>query len=63
MVARADLLDEVWEPDYDGGSNVVDVVMRSLRRKLGDRAFDDRDGARCGLPPAPELSVQLPTKR
>ena len=38
VVARGDLLDEVWEPDYDGGSNVVDVVVRSLRRKLGDRA-------------------------
>jgi hypothetical protein len=38
VVTREALLDEVWEPNYDGGSNVVDVVMRSLRRKLGDRA-------------------------
>lgn len=38
VVSRADLLDDVWEPDYDGGSNVVDVVMRGLRHKLGDHA-------------------------
>ncbi len=34
-VSRADLLREVWGTSYDGGSNTVDVVVRSLRRKLG----------------------------
>jgi hypothetical protein len=34
-VSRADLLREVWGTSYDGGSNTVDVVIRSLRRKLG----------------------------
>jgi hypothetical protein len=34
-VSRADLLREVWGTSYDGGSNMVDVVIRSLRRKLG----------------------------
>jgi hypothetical protein len=34
-VSRADLLSEVWGTSYDGGSNTVDVVIRSLRRKLG----------------------------
>jgi hypothetical protein len=34
-VSRADLLEEVWGTRYDGGSNNVDVVIRSLRRKLG----------------------------
>lgn len=38
VVTRAALLEDVWEPDYDGGSNVVDVVMRGLRNKLGERA-------------------------
>jgi hypothetical protein len=37
-VARASLLTDVWGYDYDGGSNVVDVVIRSLRKKLGSRA-------------------------
>jgi DNA-binding response OmpR family regulator len=32
------LLADVWGYDYDGGSNVVDVVVRSLRKKLGERA-------------------------
>jgi hypothetical protein len=34
-VSRADLLREVWGTSYHGGSNTVDVVIRSLRRKLG----------------------------
>jgi hypothetical protein len=34
-VSRADLLHEVWGTSYSGGSNTVDVVIRSLRRKLG----------------------------
>jgi hypothetical protein len=29
---------EVWGYDYHGGSNVVDAVVRSLRKKLGDRS-------------------------
>uniref|UniRef100_Q020D0 Response regulator receiver protein n=1 Tax=Solibacter usitatus (strain Ellin6076) TaxID=234267 RepID=Q020D0_SOLUE len=37
-VPRIDLLENVWEQSYDGGSNVVDVVIRALRKKLGDRA-------------------------
>jgi hypothetical protein len=38
VVARASLLEDVWGYAYDGGSNVVDVVVRSLRKKLGPRA-------------------------
>ena len=34
-VSRPELLREVWGTDYAGGSNVVDAVVRSLRRKLG----------------------------
>lgn len=37
-VPRIALLENVWEQNYDGGSNVVDVVIRTLRKKLGDRA-------------------------
>jgi DNA-binding response OmpR family regulator len=39
-VPRVDLLEHVWGSAYDGGSNVVDVVVRGLRKKLGP------DGAR-----------------
>jgi len=34
-VSRVDLLREVWGTSYEGGSNNVDVVIRSLRKKLG----------------------------
>lgn len=37
-VSRSDLLLDVWGTDYDGGSNVVDVVVRSLRQKMGLQA-------------------------
>ncbi len=36
-VPRAELVENVWGYDYEGGSNVVDVVVRSLRKKLGKR--------------------------
>lgn len=35
-VSRADIIEAVWGTTYAGGSNVVDVVVRSLRRKLGE---------------------------
>jgi hypothetical protein len=37
-VPRSALLASVWEQNYDGGGNVVDVVIRSLRKKLGEKA-------------------------
>lgn len=37
-VTRVSLLADVWGHNYEGGSNVVDVVVRSLRKKLGERA-------------------------
>lgn len=37
-VSRATLLENVWEQRYPGGGNVVDVVVRSLRQKLGQHA-------------------------
>lgn len=38
VVHRDDLLTGVWSDGTDVASNVVDVVIRSLRKKLGDRA-------------------------
>jgi DNA-binding response OmpR family regulator len=37
-VARTELLAAVWGYQDDLGSNVVDAVIRSLRKKLGDKA-------------------------
>jgi len=38
LVTRQSLLEDVWGYDYAGGSNVVDVVVRALRKKLGNQA-------------------------
>jgi hypothetical protein len=37
-VSRDDLLNTIWGYNYDGGSNVVDAMVRSLRKKLGENA-------------------------
>jgi two-component system OmpR family response regulator len=34
VLTRDSLLDQVWNFDYEGGSNVVDVYIRYLRRKI-----------------------------
>ncbi len=38
VVGRPALLRDVWGYDWSGGSNVVEVVISALRRKLGDSA-------------------------
>lgn len=38
VVPREELLTDVWGDDADVASNVVDVVIRSLRKKLAERA-------------------------
>ena len=38
VVERAALLRDVWGYDWTGGSNVVEVVVSALRRKLGPDA-------------------------
>ena len=35
VVTRGDLLEQLWDMNYDGLSNVVDVHVGNLRRKLG----------------------------
>jgi DNA-binding response OmpR family regulator len=37
VFTRMELLDQVWENDYFGGTRTVDVHIRRLRAKLGDR--------------------------
>jgi two-component system, OmpR family, response regulator len=34
VIGRGDLLEAVWDMHYDGLSNVVDVHVANLRRKL-----------------------------
>ena len=37
-VTRASLIQDVWGHSYTGGSNVIEAVVRSLRKKLRERA-------------------------
>lgn len=40
VCTREELLSSVWDMDFDPGTNVVDVCVRRLRRKLGRRAIE-----------------------
>jgi DNA-binding response OmpR family regulator len=40
VLSREQLLSHVWGYDFDPGSNVVEVYVRYLRRKLGDRRIE-----------------------
>ncbi len=40
VLTREQLLSHVWGYDFDPGSNVVDVYVRYLRRKLGEGAIE-----------------------
>ena len=48
VVERASLLRDVWGYDYAGGSNVIEALVKSLRRKLGDRLPRSRPSAAWG---------------
>ncbi|MEM9035908.1 MAG: response regulator transcription factor [Actinomycetota bacterium] len=41
VVSRTELLDQVWDANYDGMSNVVDVHVAALRRKLESAGHPD----------------------
>jgi len=45
VLSQAQLLDQVWGYDFDGGSNVVEVYVRHLRRKLGSQWIETVRGA------------------
>jgi DNA-binding response OmpR family regulator len=40
VLSREQLLSHVWGYDFDPGSNVVDVYVRYLRRKLGEETIE-----------------------
>jgi DNA-binding response OmpR family regulator len=50
VLSREQLLDHVWGYDYDPGSNVVEVYVRYLRRKLGESAIETVRGMGYRLP-------------
>jgi DNA-binding response OmpR family regulator len=50
VLSREQLLAHVWGYDYDPGSNVVEVYVRYLRRKLGEQTIETVRGLGYRLP-------------
>ena len=46
VLSREELLRLVWQIEFDPGSNVVDVYVRAIRRKLGNEVIETVRG--CG---------------
>lgn len=44
VLSREQLLSHVWGYDFDPGSNVVDVYVRYLRKKLGEHVIETSRG-------------------
>ena len=40
VMSRQQLLDRIWGYDYDPGSNIVDVYIGHLRKKLGNNLIE-----------------------
>ncbi|MGD9750600.1 MAG: response regulator transcription factor [Acidimicrobiia bacterium] len=45
VVPKADILDHVWDRNFDGSDNVVEVHVSALRRKLGGDVVETIRGA------------------
>ena len=45
VLAREQILSHVWGYDFDPGSNVVDVYVRTLRREVGADRIETVRGA------------------
>lgn len=49
IISRSELIEHVWDENYDGLSNIVDVYIRRLRSKLDEgrdvRLFETVRGA------------------
>ena len=44
VLSKSQLLDQVWGYDYDPGSNIVEVYVGYLRKKLGRDRIDSVRG-------------------
>ena len=42
VLTRAQILENVWGYEYTGSSNIIEVYIRYLRRKLEQQVGDDR---------------------
>jgi DNA-binding response OmpR family regulator len=41
VVSRVDIIEQVWETSFDTGSNVIDVYINFLRKKI-DKDFSPK---------------------
>ena len=60
VLSREQLLSHVWGYDFDPGSNVVDVYVRYLRRKLGEDVIETVRGMGYRLVPTDETGAAGP---
>ena len=63
VVSKAQILDRVWQYDFDGNENVVEIFVSSLRRKLeahGPRLIQTVRGVGYRLRPPPERAGRDP---
>jgi len=49
-VSKTDLLDGVWDSDFDGDPNIIEVYVRRLRVKLGADLIETVRGAGYRVP-------------
>ncbi len=54
VLTKEQLLSQVWGLDFDPGSNVVEVYVRYLRRKIGENRIDTLRGLGYRLRPGTE---------
>ena len=45
VVSKTEIIENVWDVDFDGELNIVEVYVRSLRKKLGPAAIETVRGA------------------
>jgi two-component system, OmpR family, response regulator QseB len=58
VLTREHLLKEVWGYDYDPGSNILDVYIGYLRKKLGNRSINTVRGIGYRLHLAAESQIR-----
>src|SRR4051794_16403738 len=60
VVERYDILEHCWDHAYEPESNVVDVHVRALRRKLGDTVIETVRGAGYRMPESAPAQTSAP---